>query len=202
MNINELTGYKNSGYYPVAQHIFRNPDSRGSIDAEYNREFQFAKWTSFLESRGFVHLGSGAFGGTYEKAGYPWIFKVFKNDDAYRYYIKYAMAHQANINLPRVKGRVIKINDETYAVRLEKLSPIDKVLYLDLYAAVRAMVTSEGMIPHRETAEFIDSFRKEYPGIYEIIGDMLKLPYRLDFTQDNIMIRGNTPVVIDPIADI
>ena len=184
MNINELTGYKNSGYYPVAQHIFRNPDDKSSIDAEFSREFQFKKWTSFLESRGFVHLGSGVFGGTYEKAGYPWVFKVFKNDDAYRYYVKYAMAHQANINVPRVKGRIIRINDETYAIRLEKLSPINNILYLHLYSAVRAMVEGSR---HSDTEEFINQFRKEYPGIYEIVSDMLKLPWRLDFTQDNTL---------------
>ena len=204
MKITELTGYRTRGYYPVAKHVFRNPvGDENPNRSEFYREFQLQKWTQFLESKGFVHLGSGQFGGTYEKAGYPWVFKIFKNDPAYLYYFKYIRAHQNNDNVPKIKGNVIKINDDTYAVRLEKLTPIANDLYNHLYACIRAMVQVEGVADiHKDTALFLGKFKKEYPGIYSVVRDMMKLPWRLDLGKANIMMRGNVPAIVDPIADI
>ena len=206
MKLKELTGYKDSGYYPAAQQVFKNPTATDNPNrSEFNREFQLQKWTQFLEAKGFVHLGSGLFGSTYEKPGYPWVFKIFKNDFAYRYYFKYAKAHQSNPNVPQVKGDVIKINDETFAVRIEKLQPIDNTLHSQLYAAIRAMTQAEGLpeksIP-KDIGAVVNQFKKEYPGMHSVVTDMLKLPWKLDMGRGNIMMRGDVPVIVDPIAAI
>lgn len=204
MRLGELTGYKDSGYHPVAKQVFKNPTGDENPNrSEFSREFQLQKWTQFLEQKGFKHLGSGQFGGTYEKPGYPWVFKVFKNDPAYLYYFKYIRTHQNNVNVPKIKGNVIKINEDTFAVRLEKLTPIPNELYYHLYAAVRAMVQTEGVRDiHKDTVKFLATFKKEYPGVFSVVTDMMKLPWRLDLGKANIMMRGNVPVIVDPIADI
>ena len=105
--------------------------------------------------------------------------------------------------VPKIKGNVIKINEDTFAVRLEKLTPIPNELYYHLYAAVRAMVQTEGVRDiHKDTVKFLATFKKEYPGVFSVVTDMMKLPWRLDLGKANIMMRGNVPVIVDPIADI
>ena len=65
------------------------------------------------------------------------------------------------------------------------------------------MVQTEGVRDiHKDTVKFLAIFKKEYPGVFSVVTDMMKLPWRLDLGKANIMMRGNVPVIVDPIADI
>ena len=125
MKLNELTGYKSNQLYQDAKNNFKNqPPSDTSMKLDYNRYDQFIKWNNYMIAHGFKHLGEGNFASVYEHPSYPWVFKVFKNDSGYMHFFQYAKANQNNPNLPKIKGNFIKINDNTFAIRLEKLKPI------------------------------------------------------------------------------
>lgn len=203
MRITELTGYKNKGYFTVAKNVFdkETPD-------QYSRSLQFKTLQDFLEKKGFVHLGSGEYGGVYEKSGYPWIFKVFKNDPAYKFYLDYCKKNKDNPNIPKIKWPIIKINNDTFAIRLEKLTPVWDNMYSDLHDKIRYVKAfykhefdrdnaSQYML---EVEEIVNNFKKKYPGIYDIITTILDSNYRVDVHAENIMMRGDTPVFIDPVS--
>ena len=204
MNLRELTGYKQHPAYQTAQATFsdkidRDDDFYGSQDL---RAKQLRGWTRFMKENGFEHLGSGAYGGAYEKPGYPWVFKVFTSDPAYLAFFKYVRQNQNNPNLPKTKGNVIKINDDTFAVRIEKLQPIGRELFLDVQYYINLMLREENIDPESYGATELAKAKAAYPGIYEIVVALNSMPFQTDLHQENIMARGNVPVIVDPVADL
>lgn len=200
MKINELIGYKTHPIYTTAKALY-DPNAVANaqgIDGRGRRLTQTAKFTKFLIDNGFKKLGAGSFGAAFEKPGYRWVFKIFAQDPAYLYYLKYAIQHQSNMNVPRIKGKIIKINESTYAVRMEKISmTTDKI---DL--ALKFLQATDHFDYDDETAEDIKFLRRFYPGVLTIITDMKKGPWPLDLNHTNIMARDrSTPVVLDPIYD-
>ena len=195
MLINELVGYKENPIYQKAISTFKS-GPYDHIDTEFKREKKLSMFTDELKKHRFIHLGSGSFGAVFEKPGYPWLFKIFNTDPAYLFFLKWAIAHQDNPHVPKIKGKIIKINRDTYAVRLEKLRPCDmedEILNeLDniIYRYLKYNKLSS------DDKNWIES---NCPKILEIIDAMRKSGYQLDLKSDNIMMRGDVPVVTDPI---
>lgn len=153
----------------------------------------FKKLSAFLIQNGFVYLGEGVGGIVFERPGYPWVFKVFRNDPAYFHFLKYAIAHQDNPNLPRIKGKFIKLGDGAYAVRMEKLKPLahnDRLAHPTIGYQYRQL----DAIPE----ETVKIFSHDYPGIWRALKDTVQPGFILDLGHGNIMQRDGVPVVIDP----
>lgn len=142
----------------------------------------------------------GAFGAVYEKPGYPWVFKIFTGDPAYKRYIDYVIKHQNNPYVPRIKGKIIKINFNTYALRMEKLEPLSKnksksvsKLYYILYGIRRASELE------RKELEWLE---KNYPGVVDILTTLSRVGGdKLDIDSKNMMMRGKIPVLVDPVIN-
>jgi hypothetical protein len=198
--LNELTGYKQHPVYQKAKELF-DPyalvKSKGYYKDE-RRRTQLYRFYTFLATHGFKELGMGTFAGVYEKPGYPWMFKVFNDDPAYMMYLKYAIQHQSNPNVPKIKGNLLKINDETYAVRMEKLDNFDSGL-----GDLQTMYFIINVKRKHWTNEDINWLKKYYPGILQIIDDLnkIKKSFEFDLHSGNIMLRGKTPVIVDPMVD-
>ena len=126
MKIYELTGYKNFDIYKKAKEILGGDIRDKPLYAT------LVEWQSIMEAYGFTHLGTGSYGSAYEHPLYPWVFKVFKHDNSYLKFYKYFKKHQNNPNLPKIKGPIIKIGEDAYAVKLEKLTPITDDQYYKL----------------------------------------------------------------------
>jgi hypothetical protein len=209
MRIDELTGYKQNQIYNKAKTLMspasiatamadmRSTEGYSSIKSVRNALLN--KFMAFLNEHGFVKLGMGTFGLVFEKPGYPWVFKIFNDDRAYMDYIKYATAHQANPNVPKIKGNLIKIDKYTYAIRIEKLTPFkpapENDSEHDLHRLLLILCDWRSCYP--DAKKFVED---KFPGIYSIIMDLSNDGnWLLDLHEDNIMLRGNTPVLVDPV---
>ena len=203
MNINELIGYKNHPIYQKARNLY-DPNAISKAGDRYDsnrnkRINQGLKFEKFLDDHGFKKLSSGSFGFVYEKPGYPWVFKIFTQDPAYLHFLKYALANQSNPNLPKLKGKILKINDNTYAVRMEKLQSTRSAeitpTLIELFQIIENI--------HYRTRKNKDTnwLKNNYPGIYKIINDLQDGDWPFDLHDKNMMMRGNVPVIIDPIYD-
>ena len=205
MNITELTGYKSNPFFQQANDTFKIPnDNQTSLEPEFNRGNQLHKWNDYMIDHGFKFLGIGNYGSVYQHPTYPWVFKIFKDDPAFLYYVNYIKHNQHNQNVPKIKGNIIKINDNTFVVRLEKLQPMDVTFFIDNMAEP---ISTMSVLKRRTIEELDDDyqellakFKKQYPGIFQIIHDMVKSNYRLDMGVRNMMMRGNVPVVTDPVG--
>ena len=198
MKIYELTGYKNFDIYKKAKEILGGDIRDKPLYAT------LVEWQSIMEAYGFTHLGTGSYGSAYEHPSYPWVFKVFKHDNSYLKFYNYVRKNQHNPNLPKTKGSYIKIGTDAYAVRLEKLTPITDDQYYKLQDLID--IFRDTFNPKLKITDNVRSLIQQNPGIYEITNALYNSKTfgddsHIDMHGGNIMMRGNTPVFIDPLVD-
>lgn len=196
MRINELTGVQRIKQSPVgvaARSI--------SVDSKYHptREQAWQRFVFELEELGFEKLGRGSYGVAFEKPGYPWIFKVFHNDPGYLAYLNFARNHQNLPAVPKIKGKFIRISDDTYAVRIEKLYPVDKDEQYVLLTALRQFFNTEFPLVYQDE---LDNLKNAWPEIAQVVESLFKLgKFYIDIHDENIMQRADGSLVItDPLV--
>jgi hypothetical protein len=192
MKIKELTGYKSHPHFQQASQTFQ-----GDLSAFKPRIDKLEQFQKYMLDNGFKHLGTGSYGSAYIHPTYPWVLKIFTHDPAFLQYIKYIRLHQSNPNVPKTTGPIIRINKNTFVIRLEKLEPIVGKNLSDLMAVIKPLFYARELTTDQK--EFL---LQHYPGIFEIIDDMDKLPSQpeLDLHKGNVLLRNNTPVILDPIV--
>ena len=195
--LDELTHYKNLPAYKTAQDTFAGVGRSGHYDA-------MKKFNEFMSEHGFKKMGEGAFGAVYEKDGYPWVFKLFHGDPAYLDFLRYAIAHQHNPHVPKFKGKPFKIDDKTYAIRMEKL--YEWTSYFDLMGHTKSLMHAVYSWRPPVSPEQEEVFKSRgAAGLIPVLNDLAQMcsgkNYRLDLHHGNIMRRGNTMVIVDPLVD-
>lgn len=200
MKISELTGYKSNELYNKAKEIF-------DVDVKDKPLYVSQdEWRTIMEHYGFKHLGSGSYGSAYEHPKYPWVFKIFKGDNSYFKFFNYARRNQHNPNLPKIKGSYIRIGNDAYVVRLEKLQEISREQYQKVEEIINTFqdIIADEKYDNELTPEE-KQLLKLYPGIHEFLSalwhlDIFSTSYP-DLHGGNIMMRGDVPVIIDPVVD-
>lgn len=136
-----------------------------------------------MQSRGFATLGSGKYGSVFGHSKYPYVVKVFMKDSAYLRWIKFAMDNKNNPYVPKIRGKVLKITPMIYAIRLEKLTP---GTFTGPFAKAYMNWQND------------PSYQSDDKNIQDILDYFSKNKKLLDLHGENIMMRGDQLVVIDP----
>lgn len=150
----------------------------------------------------------GAFGSVWRKGDTPYVLKIFSSSDyAYEAFLTLAMKHQDNPHFPKIFGKMVKVTPKYNAVRIEPLTPYkaDSTL-IRRYTRYRNYMRGNTVDPNSIVAmEYEDclEFLYEYPKLKEaldlIIDGLLGL-YGNDISNKNLMMRGSTIVITDPVA--
>ena len=201
MKLRELTGYKGNAHYQAAKNTLVK-DNPG--DENWR---QFNKFKEYMDANGFSHKGMGAYGTVFEKPGYEWLFKLYKNDPAYDEFIRYSKKHADNPHLPKFYGAKIKINDDTSCIRTEKLTKLPYDMYrqyMEYFTAVFAIL-AERVDPNDSTYDQLyreyEQFSRKHPNLFEVLKYIFtESAYYPDLHNGNIMMRGKTLVFSDPVA--
>jgi hypothetical protein len=159
-------------------------------------------WEKFkfeLAELGFERLGSGVFGTVFERPGYPWVFKVFNNDPGYLAYLNYVINHQNLSAVPKIKGRPVRINKNTYAIRMEPLYKLRSELAWELNNTPTDGLKSSAY------KEFVDMIAQQWPDVAKVLADLPGITGKsrlyLDLHDENVMQRADgTPVITDPLV--
>jgi len=197
MRVNEITGVQRI----KQSHVGVAAKGLGDTDPNNYTKKENA-WQHFvfeLEELGFTKLGRGAYGVVFEKPGYPWVFKVFNNDPGYFTYLNFARNNQNLSAVPRIKGKFIRINDNTYSVRMEKLYPVNRDELHNLLETLRQFFKTDDPVGYQDQ---IDKLNEEYPDIAAVMERLTKLgKFYIDLHSDNIMQRKDGSLVItDPLV--
>lgn len=130
--------------------------------------------SSIMKEYNWYPVGKGKYGFVFTKDGYPYIIKVFMKDTAYLKWLNFAKQNQDNPYVPKIRGKVVKINDYFMAVRLEKLSAGGDAdtIYKD---------EEDGNKYAKQVVDFLESNSR-----------------LMDLHNENVMQRGNQLVIIDP----
>jgi len=179
MRINELNKPRQLSGVKSDLSKIKNIDSRDtSWQSLLNQAFQ---------EYGFNNSGTGKYGTVFINSSYPYAIKIFMRDTAYMRWLRFCMNNQQNPYVPKIRGKVSKLTSIFYAVRIEKLKPIrgmhDSV---DQFATIISRWEDD------------NSYRTNDENINSILDLFNKNSNIFDLHNENIMMRGDQVVIIDP----
>lgn len=202
MKINEISPFKSNPIYKTAKSMKPNAKYTGVSDRFNSLEIE-------LNRQGWKRIGKGAYGLVYEHPQFSYIFKIFYDDPDYFTYFNWARQHQNNPHVPKIKGKYIKINNKTYAVRMEKLEPlhgnydvIKKYIDPELQSKTKLNIANYSNVDKLSLYTNLSFLKQNYPELYEVI-DYVKSNFSLisqDLHGGNIMLRDEVIVITDPVA--
>lgn len=163
---------------------------------EITRPIDRVSVDEILNSSGYTRLGAGAYGAVYEKPGASYVLKVFTTKDiAYIDYIKLCMSNQSDY-FPRFIGKMVRVNEVYSAIRMEKLGMFPMMKGDAIARNIREYIQlGDGV--DGEVLDWLD----EYPGMEDACDLIRTLDHPLDLKWDNVMKRGNIPVIVDPVKN-
>lgn len=130
----------------------------------------------------------------YKRPGDRYVIKVFNQDPGYLEYLDYVLANQSNPHVPKIRGRYMKINDDTYAVRMEELTDMDN----DYRSEDRRILQMIEGADFRHAAQ--NAYLQEHlPQLAQLMRDLDKMGLENDIYYGNVMKRGDTLVITDPV---
>ena len=175
---------------------------------ELSRPTSRVEAEKILTDHGYERVAGGTYAVVYGKPGANTVLKlVHKKDVAYLAFVKMALENQSNPHFPRFSSKLIRLNDDYKAVRMERLTPgkgaednyRSFIAYgLDLYFARKGNWNS--MVDHAK--ESIRNAFEKNPKLQEACDIMIKSlsQYVNDLHPGNVMFRGDTLVITDPVA--
>lgn len=160
-----------------------------------------------LKNAGYDEIGSGCFANVLHKPSSNTVIKLFRasREQPYIRFVELAQSTN-NVHFPIFRGKVMKVTERYYAVRMEKLSPFkvnnrseyDRRI-LDDYITD----TINGFVDDDVKKEYEELCAKQ-PGLDEAMKKLFELADKLNTTSfdlgttENIMLRGKTWVITDP----
>ena len=164
-----------------------------------------------LEKAGYEKLGQGVSGTVYAKPGEDSVLKLFQSwDNSYKLFVNFTLQHP-NIHYPKFKGKMMKITDNYYAARMERLTPLSQehakmVKTMKDYITQRIASGFREINPDEATwwQRDMEMVEAKQPGITEVCEELAKFidesDSGLDLQPANVMLRGNTLVITDPVV--
>jgi hypothetical protein len=158
-----------------------------------------------LLAAGYQQLGkSGSRGTVYHKPGANFVVKVFSNDPAYAAFVDLASRHP-NPHFPRFFGRLVHIDDMYAAIRIEVLRELPRDRFDDLdhiSTYLWGLGKDIARYPLKQQ-DYLDAVqwmqaRPPLQQACDLIHQHLS-KFLLDIKADNLMLRGETIVLSDPV---
>ena len=208
--LEELIGIKNIIKQLPEPHYF-DPWSDSWDEDEEDREIvkpMGQEWHDIMEQHGFHVLGVGAYGTVWGHEKLPYALKVFRSyDEAYRGWVQTCLKpeNKNNPHLPKfISPRIVPITSEVYAIRMEKLSPVPENLKGIVHSTYFVLHNETDRMSRKETNLF-NRFCKANPQWMNALDILRKFQHGTEFSFDihakNIMARGQTLVITDPVED-
>lgn len=193
MKIFELIGYHKHPAYRAAVQSF----TYNTTDTTSRKLMDF---NERLMSLGYAaeRLGRGQRGAVYKRPNDPYVIKIFHEDIDYLRYLKYVMTHQSNPHVPRIRGKLMKIDSDTYVIRMEELEPIDPrdAVQKNILNGLLRMTTWK----RAKTNMYI---KAQAPKLYKLLIDLATMfgdESGTDLISENIMQRKDGTIVLtDPV---
>lgn len=169
----------------------------------------------FCATHEIKQVGEGGTHAFVLDSGKSYVWRCWFNDQGYESFIKYVAAHPNDAHLPRILGKVRQAEASFKRspkltlnyVRLEKLTPcvnelshvIDLMYLHSIGYGLSSLAELQAACAKQEEGEAMLAALKKYPLFFETYVDLCKVGAN-DINKDNVMMRGNVPVIIDPFS--
>ena len=157
---------------------------------------------AFFHKYGFKYAGQGSFGIVMTHPDLDYVVKVFDSaDGGYHGFINFVKEYKPSEYLPKFIGKPMKITNTMHAIRMEKLSndiPSEfATTFVSLQTAMAHPTYDHGKV------EAYDEHPEELVDlVYDLSVYALRNDLGTDLRSGNVLMRGNTPVIIDPYYKI
>ena len=146
-----------------------------------------------LRKYGFERTGQGHAAVVYTHPEYPYVLKLFQKDDGYITWYNFCKKNQDNPYIPKFRGNLVKITPGWYAARIEKLQPAN----IEQFSKIQPYIDKEMSIQALDQPEELKPYIKK---IRDFLYREDRLGLVIDLPVDNIMMRSNQIVIIDPLV--
>lgn len=161
-----------------------------------------------LRAAGYKQIGDGSYAEVYQKPGSPYVLKLFSDSDkAFLAFVALAKAHP-NPHFPVFRGQLITASDNYYALRMELLTEfpdnlIDPVLW-PIHSYMFGIGKNPESYPFLQTSQYQEHIHwiEDHPSVKQACDLMhryLSGQFTFDLKADNVMMRGDTIVFVDPV---
>lgn len=159
------------------------------VDAVDTRSDDWRKNLSrYMNAHGFRLLGTGKYASVFGNDKYPFVIKVFMRDSAYQRWMKFSLDNSKNPYVPKIKGKIIKISEMVFAIRLEKLKPVGSGW------------SREKFMVDYEKWKKDPKFKSDDSNIQDVLSFFGENKKLIDIHGENVMQRPNGEFVIaDPL---
>lgn len=191
MRLRELIGYKNDPVYLALQGAYSLTDFLSKIQG-----------LGYSRSIGLKHelVGHGYYAGVFAKPDDPYVIKIYDFDPGYEQYLKYVIANQTNPHVPKLRGRPVRLGNSIKIVRMEKLTPNTTPDQEEIYKSIVSYIDDH--TKHYQYALINQkNIEDKFPKLLPVLDELAENKEILDLGKQNIMFRGNIPVITDPYAD-
>jgi hypothetical protein len=160
--------------------------------------------TRYLKQYGFKKLKTGSNAIIFSHPKKKYVIKIFGNtDEAYYRFYEFCLRHQDNPHLPKFVGKMVSKNNFSI-VRIERLKPnsIDPKERHKICQTFHTMFYNK-VSNKNDKLYHIDSpyVKMLYPTMELILNDMDLTRLHSDFGGSDLMMRGQTLVIIDPVSN-
>lgn len=195
MNLNELTGYRGIPEIPLFKDATKEISSYTGIET---RKKILGDFLNILKTRGYTPLGNGAFGIAFKSPHLDYVIKIFKNDAAYLAFVEYCLT-RSSPHLPKFRGKPLSIDGEHFLVRMEMLTPYNQGNKLLLDISRMCEFFENGGSPSTIKSPIDKNIYRKHKSLFDVCYDLFKnTQYTYDIHEGNLMMRGDTIVIVDP----
>jgi hypothetical protein len=199
MRISELTGYKKHPAFQAAQQLGGGSELS---DKSYSRK-EKKNLTTHLAALGWELIGHGQFSLVYGNPKFEYVLKIFTQDTPGGIeWLEYVVANQNNPFLPRVYGKMWRISHTAYAIRMERLMPFksktDPVFAKYIDPELQSRLWEDIFV--EENTEFLEANWPDLAAAFETIIQLSSYNGDDDLNLSNIMKRGDSLVITDPVV--
>lgn len=161
--------------------------------------------SDILIHAGYKELGTGGFAGVYAKGGSSYVLKLYSSRDrGYSDFLS-MVAQNPNPHFPRITGKK-RVLGSYHAVRMERLSESTRAVQSQI-EMIEHYVLSLRYQDHLdpEHAEEVHAFMETQPELRvacDLVANVWMRggnDYLCDLAPRNVMMRGSTLVITDPI---
>ena len=161
------------------------------------------KISDFMERYQFSQAGTGLYAAVYTSPKYPFALKLFQRDSGYLTWLDFCRKNQNNSLVPKIRGNIVKIHKFMYAIRIEKLLPVEDddlaMFDFDEYDIEAERLFKEKILYSDDPLDRVEpTGNDDFDSILELFQ---KNEGQLDLHKGNFMKRKNdTLVIIDPFS--
>jgi hypothetical protein len=147
-----------------------------------------------MESAGYSRLGKGSYGMVWHKPGQTSVVKLFRQDRGYEAFVRYCRKQRDNPHVPRFSSNILDVYDYKM-IRIERLSKMGSSPTND-----RIHNSISGFFYCWNQTEKMMTYIKKRPKLEKVLIDVKSLGCTIDMHMGNMMLRGRTVVITDPLC--